>query len=76
VTTFPECGTSKGRIDFFIRSKKWGVELLCDAVRLRDHNSRFTTCEYGTWVQNGNMTLLSSRACKTLGGELSICKSG
>jgi hypothetical protein len=55
VTTFPECGTSKGRIDFFIRSKKWGVELLRDGVRLRDHNSRFTTGEYGTWLQNGNM---------------------
>jgi hypothetical protein len=55
VTTFPECGPSKGRIDFFIRSKRWGVELLRDGVRLRDHNSRFTTGEYGTWVQNGNM---------------------
>ena len=55
MTTFPECGTPKGRIDFFIRSKKWGVELLRDGVELRAHNSRFTTGEYGTWLQNGNM---------------------
>jgi len=55
VTTFPECGTPKGRIDFFIRSKKWGVELLRDGDRLRDHYSRFTTGEYGRWLQNGKM---------------------
>jgi hypothetical protein len=55
VTTFPECGTPKGRIDFFIRSKKWGVELLREGDRLHEHNSRFTTSEYGTWVQDGSM---------------------
>jgi len=31
------------------------VELLRDGVKLRAHNSRFTTGEYGTWLQNGNM---------------------
>jgi hypothetical protein len=56
VITFPECGTPKGRIDFFIRSKKWGVELLRDGVRLHEHYSRFTAGEYRTWVQDGNMT--------------------
>jgi hypothetical protein len=55
VTTFPECGTPKGRIDFFIRSKKWGVELLRDGVRLLGHNSRFTAGEYGTWLHDGTM---------------------
>jgi hypothetical protein len=56
VTTFPECGTPKGRIEFFIRSKKWGVEILREGSRLREHNSRFTTGEYGTWLQDGKMT--------------------
>jgi hypothetical protein len=55
VTTFPECGTKKGRIDFFIRSKKWGVEILRDGIGIREHNSRFTTGEYGKWVDDGNM---------------------
>ncbi|PVF91002.1 hypothetical protein CPB86DRAFT_792341 [Serendipita vermifera] len=55
VTTFPECGTAKGRIDFFIRSKKWGVELLRNGIRLRDHKSRFTTGEYSNWLDEGKM---------------------
>jgi hypothetical protein len=55
VTTFPECGTPKGRIDFFIRSKKWGVELLRNGSRLRNHHDRFTTGEYGTWLREGTM---------------------
>lgn len=55
VTTLPECGTSKGRIDFFIRSKKWGVELLRDGVGLRDHYSRFTAGEYKRWLDEGKM---------------------
>ncbi|KIM24926.1 hypothetical protein M408DRAFT_228604 [Serendipita vermifera MAFF 305830] len=55
VTTFPECGTAKGRIDFFIRSKKWGVEVLRDGHKLYDHSSRFTTGEYGKWIKTGKM---------------------
>jgi hypothetical protein len=55
VTTFPECGTPKGRIDFFIRSKKWGVELLRDGVRLREDHSRFANGEYGVWLQDKKM---------------------
>ena len=35
--SFPEFGTKNGRIDFFIRSKKWGVELLRDGNRLSQH---------------------------------------
>jgi hypothetical protein len=55
VTTFPECGTPKGRIDFFIRSKKWGVELLRNGSRIHGHHSRFTTGEYGTWLKETKM---------------------
>jgi hypothetical protein len=40
--TFPEFGDAKGRIDFYIPFKKWGVELLRDGDRLANHSSRFT----------------------------------
>ncbi|KAG8857508.1 hypothetical protein FRC20_000266, partial [Serendipita sp. 405] len=55
VTNFPECGTAKGRIDYFIRSKKWGVEILRNGVRILEHDSRFTTGEYGEWIKDGKM---------------------
>lgn len=55
VTTFPECGTGKGRIDFFIRSKKWGIELLRDGIKLREHDDRFTQGEYDKWIEEGKM---------------------
>ena len=54
--SFPEFGTKKGRIDFFIRSKKWGVELLRDGNRLSQHASRFTEVEYGEWIKKGWMS--------------------
>src|SRR5258706_884394 len=53
--TLPECGTPKGRIDFFLPSKKWGIELLRDGDRLLAHNERFEGGEYGKWVQAGMM---------------------
>jgi hypothetical protein len=54
--SFPEFGTKNGRIDFFIRSKKWGVELLRDGNRLGQHARRFTEGEYGKWVEKGWMS--------------------
>jgi len=54
--SFPEFGTKNGRIDFFIRSKKWGVELLRDGNRLSQHARRFTEGEYGEWIKNGWMS--------------------
>ena len=44
--TFPEFGTAKGRVDFYIPAKKWGVELLRDGDRLGDHSGRFTSGAY------------------------------
>ena len=56
VLTFPECGTSKGRIDFFIRSKKWGIELLrSSGDRLAAHHSRVTEGEYSKWIKEKMM---------------------
>jgi len=42
-----EFGTKNGRIDFFIRSKKWSVEFLRDRNWLGQHARRFTKGEYG-----------------------------
>jgi hypothetical protein len=54
--SFPECGTGKGRIDFFIESKKWGVELLRKGNRLTQHIKRFSRGEYGRWFKKGWMS--------------------
>ena len=54
--SFPEFGTTNGRIDFFIRSKRWGVELLRDGNRLSQHARRFTEGEYGKWIKKGWMS--------------------
>jgi hypothetical protein len=40
--TFPEFGTAKGRVDFYIPTKRWGVELLRDGDRLAQHAGRFS----------------------------------
>ena len=43
ILTFPECGTMKGRIDFYIPAKAWGVELLREGDRLAQHSGRFSS---------------------------------
>ena len=53
VLTFPECRTPKGRINSFIHSKKWGIELLCDRDRLVTHNDWFINGEYSKWIKEG-----------------------
>jgi len=55
VITLPECGTANGQIDFFVRSQKWGIELLRNGDRRAAHNARFTTGEYGKWIKDGKM---------------------
>lgn len=48
VLTFPEFGTKTGRVDFYIPTKKWGVELLRDGDQLEQHSARFSqTGNYG-----------------------------
>jgi hypothetical protein len=48
LVTFPEYGTAQGRIDFYIPSKEWGVELLRDGNELKKHTGRFS--ETGSYV--------------------------
>jgi hypothetical protein len=40
---FPEFGTAKGRVGFYIPAKKWGVELLRDGDQLAEHSGRFSS---------------------------------
>ena len=42
LVTFLEFGTAKGRVDFYIPSQKWGVELLRDGDQLEKHSGRFS----------------------------------
>lgn len=55
VASFPEFGNKQGRIDFFIPSKKWGVELLRDGNRIASHSKRFTEGEYSKWIKEKKM---------------------
>jgi hypothetical protein len=49
-------GDSLGRIDFFVPSKKWGVEILRDGQALPEHHSRFGIHGvYGQWLRGGEM---------------------
>jgi hypothetical protein len=48
--------TRKGRIDFFIGTKRWGIELLRDGDRIDGHVSRFQAGgAYHPWTVSGNM---------------------
>ncbi len=38
---FPEFGSAKGRVDFFVDSKKWAIEVLRNGDRIEEHLARF-----------------------------------
>ena len=63
LVTFPEFGTAKGRVDFYIPAKKWGVELLRDGDQLAQHSGPFssqTGC-YGTTLSLTDYIILDCR---------------
>ena len=63
--TFPEFSTGKGRVDFYIPSRQWGVELLREGDRLTEHSGRFSESGlYGTTLQLSDYIILDCR--KTL----------
>ena len=64
LVTFPEFGTAKGWVDFYIPSKKWGVELLCDSDQLAQHSGRFSALgSYTTQLELLDYIILD--CCKT-----------
>ena len=43
LSTFPEFGTAKGRVDFYIPTRQWGVELLAsDSDQIAQHACQFS----------------------------------
>jgi len=48
--SFPEFGNKRGRVDFFVPSKKWGIELLRNGDCIGAHAKRFTEGEYSNWI--------------------------
>jgi hypothetical protein len=63
-------GSNEGRIDFFIPSKRWGVEITRDGNRLAEHDARFgLSGSYGRWLIEGDMNdyiLLDFRTTRPL----------
>jgi len=62
LVTFPEFGTAKGRVDFYIPATEWGVELLRDGNQLAKHSGRFSqTGSYRTALPLSDYIILDCR---------------
>jgi hypothetical protein len=63
LVTFLEFSTAKGRVDFYIPAKHWGVELLRDGDQLAQHSGRFSsqTGSYGTPLSLTDYIILDCR---------------
>lgn len=49
-------GTRPDRIDFFIPSEKWGIELTCDGEGLAERSTRFQSDDaYEQWLRTSEM---------------------
>ena len=60
--TFPEYGTKRGWVDFYIPSKNWAVELLRDGDQLGGHASRFSPSgAYGKTIAITDYIILDFR---------------
>jgi hypothetical protein len=72
--TFPEYGTQKGRVDFYIPSKNWGVELLRDGDQLEEHWSRFSEAgAYGATLSLSDYIILDFRKTMPKRAHHSMC---
>ena len=67
LTTLSEFGTADRRVDFYIPSKKWGVELLRDGQQLEQHNNHFSpTGQYGKNLDIDEYIVLDFRMKKVV----------
>jgi hypothetical protein len=65
---FTAPGARKGRIDFFIPEKKWGIELIQEGTpsSLSEHSSRFGLgSKYGVWLASNDMVDYFILDCRT-----------
>jgi hypothetical protein len=69
--TFPEFGTLKGRADFYIPCKQWGVELLCEGEQ---HSGRFSRSgSYGTNLPLSDYIILDCHNMRPTHPHPSMC---
>jgi hypothetical protein len=72
--TSPEFSTAKGRVDFYIPSRQWGVELLCEDDRLEQHSGRFSQSgSYGTTLALSDHIILDFRNTRPTHRHPSMC---
>jgi hypothetical protein len=63
LVAFPEYGTKSGRVDFYIPSKEWGIELLRNGDQLEQPSIRFSsTGAYGGTMSLSDYIILDFRA--------------
>jgi hypothetical protein len=61
--TLPEFGMAKGRVDFYVPAKRWGIELLRDGDRLASHWGRFS--DGGSYAESLPLTDYIIVDCRT-----------
>jgi hypothetical protein len=72
--TFSEFGTKAGRIDFYIPSKQWGVELLREGVGMEQHSERFSKeGRYGRSLPLSDYIMLDCRSTTPTRPHTSMC---
>jgi hypothetical protein len=59
-------GDKRGRIDFLLPEARWGIEVLRDGDRLRDHCERFVgNGSYTPWINDGRLVDWLIIDCRT-----------
>lgn len=58
---FPEFGCSSGRVDFYVPSKEWGIELLREGRQIKEHCDRFFNDYYKDSVPVKDYIVLDCR---------------
>lgn len=48
-------GLPAGRVDFYIPSMRWAIEITRDGNRLKEHSNRFTHGAYSVWLTNADV---------------------
>jgi hypothetical protein len=67
LTTLSKFCTADGRVNFYIPSKKWGIELLCNGQLLEQHNNHFSpTGQYGMTLDIDEYIALDFRTKKVV----------
>jgi hypothetical protein len=72
--TFPEFGVTKGRVDFYIPSMRWGVELVRDGDQLQQDYGRFSRSGlYETTLPLADYIVLDFRNTQPESPHSSMC---